>query len=454
MAHANPIQRQLTVTAPSPEELDVRSSHANQSATETAPTSVIAETRPVKHSAAAPAIRPKVLQVLEATAAGTAGHVADLLLHIDLAAFDVSFAFSPLRADERFAKNLQTIGNRGVHIYEILMQRNIRPGADVRALWDLYRLIKEQQFDIVHAHSSKAGFLARLAAKLADPEIVTVYSPHAISIAVNRKYWYLERFAGLLTNVVLGVSQSERDELKTYHFVPPTKLRYATAGIDIPAYIGSFGGSDFRRRIGVPNDAILIGSAGRITAQKDPATFLKAAAELLKRGVKAHFAWAGDGDLKAASHSLARSLGIEQNVTLLGYCPDLRPFLDAIDIFALTSLYESFGYVTCEAMAMGKPVVATNVSGSNELVRHGETGYLVNVSDVHGLALVFQELAADWQLRGRMGAAGSARAQKYYDLSRMVRDIEEIYRELFCTAREARSERSPARVVVLEANRS
>jgi glycosyltransferase involved in cell wall biosynthesis len=415
------------------------------------PTGVSAQVQP---EASAPALRPKVLQVLEATGAGTACYVADLLLNLDVAAFDLSFAYSPVRSDERFLKDLQHIETRGVHLYEIPMQRNIRPLQDAQALRDLYRLIKAQQFDIVHGHSSKAGFLARLAAKLADPGIVTVYSPHAISISANPKYWYLERFAGLLTNAVLGVSRSERDELETYQLVPRSKLRYATAGIDVEAYVGSFGGTDLRRQIGVPDGNILIGSAGRVTAQKDPTTFLKAAARTLESGVSAHFAWAGPGDLQSASQSMARNLGIEQHVTFLGYCPDLRPFLDALDIFALTSRYESFGYVTCEAMAMGKPVVATNVSGSNELVLHGETGYLVDVADAHGLAAAFVDLAADGKLRRRMGEAGRARAWKHYDLRRMIRDVEQVYRELLGAGHAARGDCKTAGITVLEVDRS
>jgi glycosyltransferase involved in cell wall biosynthesis len=398
-------------------------------------TSLIAQVKPV---ASVSAWRPRVLQVLEATRAGTACYVSDLLLNIDTTAFDVSFAYSPLRSDMRFLKVLRHIEMRGVRLYEIPMERNIRPIEDARALWDLYRLIKAQEFDIVHGHSSKAGFLARLAAKLADPRIVTVYSPHAISISVNPKYWYLERFAGLLTDVVLGVSRSERDELEAYRLVSRSQLRYATAGIDVAAYVGSFDGSDIRKRIGVTNGAILIGSAGRITAQKDPATFLKAAAGLLERGVCGHFLWAGDGELKSASQKLAKNLGIEQHVTFLGYCPDLRPFLEAIDIFVLTSRYESFGYVTCEAMAMGKPVVATNVSGSKDLVQHGVTGYLVDVADAQGFSVAIHDLAADRELRRRMGEAGRARARKHYDLQRMIRDVELVYRELFWGEHEVR----------------
>jgi glycosyltransferase involved in cell wall biosynthesis len=408
----------------------------------------------VQSTVSVPVVRPKVLEVLEATGAGTGCYVADLLLNIDTSRFDLSFAYSPIRPDERFLRDLQQIEARGVRLYEIPMQRSIRPWHDARALRALYRLIKAQKFDIVHGHSSKAGFLARLAAKLADPNIVTVYSPHAIAILANPKYWYLERFAGLLTNVVLGVSRSERDELETYRLVSRSKLRYVTAGIDLASYSGSFGGCDLRRQIGLADGTILIGSAGRVTAQKDPATFLKAAAKSLERGTNAHFAWAGNGDLLPESRRLARSLGIEQHVSFLGYCPDLRPFLDAIDIFALTSRYESFGYVTCEAMAMCKPVVATNVSGSNELVLHGETGYLVDVADPQGLAMALEDLAADRELRRRMGEAGHARAWKNYDLGRMIRDVEEVYRELFCARHELRSERVNAGMAALEVDRS
>ena len=398
-------------------------------------------------------LRPRVLQVLEATGACTACYVSDLLLNLDITAFDLSFAYSPFRTDARFLQDLRRIEARGVRVYEVPMQRNIHPAQDARSLLDLYRLIKARGFDIVHGHSSKAGFLARLAAKLADPRIVTVYSPHAISISANPKYWYLERFAGLLTSAVLGVSRSERDQLESYQLVSRSKLRYATAGIDLATYAGSFGGADLRRQIGLTDGTILIGSAGRVTAQKDPATFLKAAAKSLEKGLNAHFAWAGGGDLLPASQRMARDLGIEQHVTFLGYCPDLRPFLDALDIFALTSRYESFGYVTCEAMAMRKPVVATNVSGSNELVLHGLTGYLVDVADVRGIAVALENLAADGKLRRSMGEAGCARAWKHYDLQRMIRDVEQVYHELLCAGNEV-NQRKTSGIAALEVDPS
>jgi glycosyltransferase involved in cell wall biosynthesis len=292
--------------------------------------------------------------------------------------------------------------------------------------------------------------LARLAAKLANPRIITIYSPHAISISLNPKYWYVEKLAGLLTNTVLGVSKSERDELLSYQIVPACKLRYVTTGINAASYCGSFGREKLRTQLGLSDATMLIGTAGRFTEQKDPATFLKAAAKTLERGVRAHFAWVGYGELQRPSERLARELGIEEYVSFLAYCEDLRPFLDAVDIFSLTSRFESFGYVTCEAMAMGKPVVATNVSGSKELVIPGVTGYLVNASDATAFANVYSELAAKPDLRRRMGEAGRARARKHYDLPQTIAGLEQLYRELWLGCDAALADNDPMPAATLE----
>lgn len=396
--------------------------------------------------------RLKVLEVLEATALGTACYMANLLMNIDTTKFDVALAYSRIRSDERFRKELKHIERRGIRVYEIPMQRNIQPRKDVASLWALYRLIRAGKFNIVHGHSSKAGFLARLAAKLASPRTITIYSPHAISISLNPKYWYVEKLAGLLTNVVLGVSRTEHDELLSYRIVPEPKVRYVTTGIRVASYCGSFGGEKLRRQLGLADGTMLIGTAGRFTEQKDPSTFLKAAAETLARGVQAHFAWVGYGELEEPSERLARELGIRDRVSFLGYCEDLRPFLDAVDIFALTSRFESFGYVTCEAMAMSKPVVATNVSGSKELVIPGVTGYLVKVADATAFAAVYSELAADPDLRRVMGEAGRARVQKHYDLPQTITGLEQLYRELSLRSDAAFANKAPTSAATLEVN--
>ena len=380
-------------------------------------------------SIAAPA-RPRILHVVEATSAGVARYVADLLLRIDTDAFDVALAYSPRRADERFWRDLRAIQSRGIPTFEIPMARNISPLDDGQALWRIYRLIKTQGFHLVHGHSSKAGFLGRLAGKLANPRVLTMYSPHAISISANAAYAHIERFAGHFTDAMLGVSRPERDELESHRLMPASRLHYVTAGIDIPAFADYPDNGEFRRRLRIPEDAVLIGTAGRLAPQKDPLAFVHAAACLLREGVPAYFAWAGDGDMLEQAECMAALLDLGPHIRFAGYCPDLRPFLAALDIFALTSRYESFGYVTCEAMAMGKPVVATDVGGSSALVEDGKTGFLVPAGDTAACAAALARLAGDSSLRNSMGQAARVRAQEHFNVARMVRQVEHLYRKL------------------------
>lgn len=388
--------------------------------------------------------RPRILHLIEATSAGVARYVADLLLRIDTNAFDVTLAYSPRRADDRFWRDLQAIQARGVRTFEIPMSRSIRPVDDSKALWQVYRLIKDLGSDVVHGHSSKAGFLGRLAAKLAGSRIVTIYSPHAISISANPGYAPIERLAGYFTDAVLGVSRSEREELEGYRLMSSSKLHHVTAGIDISAFAEFPDDGQFRQRMQIPEKAVLIGTAGRLAPQKDPLGFVRAAAQLHREGVPAFFAWAGDGEMRQEAESLARTLGVDSSMRFAGYCPDLRPFLAALDIFALTSRYESFGYVTCEAMSMGKPVVATNVAGSNELVADGETGFLVPAGDTGACAAALGRLALDAFSRRVMGDAGQRRAREYYDVGRMVRQVEDLYRKLLEESWQQQHQLSPA----------
>lgn len=374
--------------------------------------------------------RTKVLHILEATSAGAARFVADVLLHHDTDQFDVSFAYSLIRSDQRFLSDLEKIQGRGIRTVEIPMARNIKPRADLKALGRLHRFIRRSGFDIVHSHSSKAGFLGRLASKLADRRTVTLYSPHAIAIAVNPIYKPIEKMAGFLTDGMVAVSRSERDQLESYNLIHRDRIHYVTAAVDVQAYSGFSGHHQTREKLGIPANALLVGAAGRLADQKDPFLFLRVAEIVCQCEKDVHFVWAGDGELRTKVLERTKLLGLEKRVHFPGYCADLRPILAALDIFVLTSRYESFGYVTCEAMALGKPVVATHVAGSSELVVDGRTGYLAQPGDAEGFAARLLSLAGEASLRRSFGAAGRARVEEHYDLPRMVSDIEDLYRRL------------------------
>ncbi len=393
------------------------------------------------------ATKPKVLQVLESASAGAGKHVIDLLLHLDLERFDVSIAYSPLRIDAMFQRGLDHARQRGVSVFVSPMVRSISPGRDLAALRQLVGLIREHQFDIVHGHSSKGGFLARTAARLSGMPVKTAYTPHAISISINRAYWVLEKIAALSTDAMLAVSLSEYEELRQYRLVPESRLHCIRAAIDVDQIIAAAeAGRIDRTKLNVEPGTLLIGTVGRLAPQKDPLTLIRAAAVVRDRGVSAQFIWVGDGELKSDAQQEIERLGLGDTFQLLGYRSDVPQVLAGIDIFALASVYESFGYVTCEAMALAKPVVASAVTGTTELVQDGVTGLLFEPGNPQALADRIVYLAGDPTLRQRLGAAGHLRAKKEFDLPRMISEMEALYGEILHGRRAYSSPKSPGAV--------
>ncbi|NWG72966.1 MAG: glycosyltransferase, partial [Parvularculaceae bacterium] len=148
--------------------------------------------------------------VLESTLGGTRKYCADLLQRIDLASYRVTYIYATARADRQFYADLPWMRERGITLVEIPMVREVRLLDDLRSFVALVRYFRKHPYDIVHAHSSKAGFLARLASKLARPSAKTVYQPHMMAFQISRWYLHLERFATLFTDLVIADSESER----------------------------------------------------------------------------------------------------------------------------------------------------------------------------------------------------------------------------------------------------
>lgn len=374
--------------------------------------------------------RCKVLIVIEATSAGVGRHVTDLTLNLDLERFDVTLAYSPDRLDDRFREGLRIMQDRGIKTVVIPMTRAVKPVADCKALGQLVRLIARERFDVVHGQSSKAGFLARFAAALARRRAQAIYTPNAIAISVNKAYWYPEKIAGWFTDAIVAVTESERRELAGYNIVPSNKIRRIVAGIEPLTALDALAVSRIREEFAVPAEAVLIGTAGRIARQKDPMTFIRTAERVVKSGHPAYFLWLGDGEDRAEVERELTARGLTAHVKFAGYRKDAERILGAVDIFVLTSCYESFGYVTCEAMAHRKPVVATHVTGTCELVEDGVSGKLVQVGDDASFARELAVLIEDPDLRHRFGAAGKDRADRHFSLLRMVRETEQLYLDL------------------------
>jgi glycosyltransferase involved in cell wall biosynthesis len=182
--------------------------------------------------------------------------------------------------------------------------------------------------------------------------------------------------------------------------------------------------------MGVPDDRFLVGWIGRMTGVKRGADVLRAFRALRDRGVEATLCMVGDGPERDQLEQLAGELGLMHDCLFAGYQEDVGPFFAAFDAFVLPSGNEGTPVTAIEALASGCPVVATRVGGVPDVVRDGTDGLLVELGDRNGLADALARLAADPELRRRMGEAGHDRVLPRYAVERLIDDVDGLYRRL------------------------
>jgi len=394
-----------------------------------------------------PTGRPiRVLHVVEATIAGVKRYTLDLLAGFKGRPDIVQeVACPPVRdphhGDTSFVSDVRRLG---VPVHLVPMRRAIDPRSDLANLIRLARLIRRGRYDVLHLHSSKAGVLGRAAAWLAFADQPArrprlVYTPNAFAFLnpdlprQARLYVAIERAFGLLTDRMIVVSHDEAREALSRHIIPPAKTRLVRHGVD-PRLIPDPAAAEAKRReLGWgPRDGGLtvIGTAGRMSPQKDPRTWVRAAALAARQRPTLRFVWVGNGDMEDELRALAGELGLEPSGQLewLGYRADAREVIAAMDVFSLTSVFEAgLPYVLMEAMAAHLPVVAAAGSGLRELIRDGVTGYLVPCGDAGALADRALRLADDPALRCRFGRAGHELILEHCTLERQIAETARVY---------------------------
>jgi len=241
-----------------------------------------------------------------------------------------------------------------------------------------------------------------------------------IAVQVQSIEWLVPAVDPGLDAVIL-----ESDVLKTIQETAgvPNRLTRINAGIDLarynPATVQPF----------QLFEGPVVGRVSRLVEEKDPETFVRAAALVQARHPHTNFVIAGDGPLRAQLEALAQRLGAR--ITFLGNCTNVPAVLAAFDIFAYPTLGDSFGFVNAEAMAMGKPVISTRVGAVPELVRDGETGFLIEPQDAWGLAQCICYLLNEPEIGRRMGSQGRQLIETKFDLKQEVTAMADLYHELY-----------------------
>lgn len=314
--------------------------------------------------------------------------------------------------------------------------RSINLLKDIKTFWKIFRLLKKEKFDIVHTHSSKAGILGRLAAKLAGVPII-VHTPHGhifygyFNFFLSKIFIVLERFVAKFTNKIITLTEKGREEHIKFKIAPSDKFIAIHSGIRfnslLPIYIDV---EAKRKQLGIPQDSLVVGTVGRLVPVKGQRYLIEAVARLVNVMPNLILLVVGNGPLKKDLEIQVKRLKINARVRFLGLRDDIPELLSILDLFVLPSINEGMGRALVVAMALGKPVVAARVGGIPDVVIDGQTGLLVQPKDPAALAEAMLKLLKDKPLAKKMGEQGKIWVVPRFDAEAMVNKIKGLYEDL------------------------
>ncbi|MBW2105160.1 MAG: glycosyltransferase family 4 protein [Deltaproteobacteria bacterium] len=337
------------------------------------------------------------------------------------------------RVVEHNLAEVERCGIRTLTISELV--RKIHPLYDLKAFVSLVKIFLKENPHIVHTHTSKAGILGRWAAFFARVPII-VHTPHGHVFWGYFSRWktlvfvLLERLTAHITDKIITLTEQEKRDHLRYNIASEDKFLHVHSGVDLNKFFNvSVDPSEMKRNLGIPDNAFVVGTAGRLTPVKGHRYLIKAAKEIVAIKPDIKFLFLGEGELQEELEKMASELNIRENIVFLGWRPDVAEVMSMFDIFALPSLNEGMGRVLVEAMALAKPIVASNIGGIPNLIMQGKNGLLVPVADAKALASGIEFLMTNPKKRGEMGSAGKKIAADY-SVDSMMQKIDQLYLEL------------------------
>jgi len=325
------------------------------------------------------------------------------------------------------------------------LRRDIAPLHDAVALAQVLDALRDFRPHIVHTHMAKAGTIGRVATAIynrtagrdARARVVHTYHGHVLegyfSPAKTRAFLGIERTLARVTDRLVAISpRIQKELLDDYRIGRPEQYQVVPLGFDLDRLtaIGDADRRAARAALGMPAAALVVATAGRLTAIKRYDLFLDTARLVAGRHSDALFLVAGDGELRAALEEQARANGIADRVRFLGWRRDLDTLYAASDVFLLTSRNEGTPVALIESLAAAVPGVSTDVGGVRDVVDNDRVGLLAPFGDARALAEHVDALLADRDRRRRMGEAGRQAVSSRYGLDRLIGDVERLYREL------------------------
>lgn len=377
----------------------------------------------------------KVLQ-LAATDVAINKLLLPLIDKLDDTGYDVHIACSP-------GKYVTQLSQKGYKVHTVNIRRRINPTLNLKSLWELYLLLRKEHFDIVHVHTPVAAALGRIAAYFARVPVV-IYTAHGFYFHDNMPRWkrrliiWVEKLLCHATHLVFTQSNEDAVNAVKDGICSEDKVKYIGNGVDITCFDHDSGKA--RANLGLKSNDKVVGFVGRLVREKGILELVEAMQLVIKAVPDAKLLVIGDKidsdrdkSTKQTLDSMSALDDVANHCVFTGFIDDVPATISAIDIFVLPSYREGMPRSIIEAMASGKPVIATDIRGSREEVLQGETGFLVPVKNTNALAEAITTLLSNPALAQRMGAAGHQRAREYFDermiLDKQINSYEEIIKQ-------------------------
>lgn len=372
-------------------------------------------------------LKTKKIKVLECIRQGQIGggesHLLSLVENLDKSLFEpvvLSFTDGPM---------IDKLNEIGIESYVIYTERPF----DVFKWKKVKKFLKEHQFDLVHAHGTRANSNILWAAKsLNIPVVYTIHgwSFHPDQNPLTRSIRILgEKYLTRRSKLNISVSASNQQSGKKY--IPSFKSIVVNNGIDIKKFDPKRKLKDIRSEFQLPQDQILVLFIARFTSHKQPLSLIMAFAKALQFNSKLHLLMVGDGDQKSEAIRMIEELGLENKITLHNFRQDVPDVLSAADIYVLPSLWEGLPIGLLEAMSMGKAIIASNVDGTKEIIKNEYNGLLVDTDDlIENLTSALVKLTKDKELIKMFGDHAAVTVNEKFNAVEMTRKIEKIYSQL------------------------